>query len=684
VKRIISTGIVCIVVLLLGAGVFAASSTPIATPKATVTPSVKTTPSATPTMSPSVAPSKSANPSPVVSPSASVAVSPSSDNKSVNITEDSSILSVEQSEEIKKDNIYFGKWNGRYFIDFPHDIVDDVKAFLAGPLSAEPTEVLTNLLFLVQKTSVELVIKLVSMAFDDKVSFTWLFEGLLTKIIPGMYSSTFQMVISVIIAGIGFYIAFQLFKQDKNKVISIIVKTVLLVALANYFYTQPVEVMKNVDDATNEISKQIMSGAYVESDDPAQSDYVDGSGVPIKVRNAINADKVPMKNVATAIYKEYVHKPWQVLEFGSTKIAEEKIDGEKETNEQRILNAEKPKERNAEYKKIQEEYKFTATGTKKLAFMIVYMIPVMVNIIVLAFLALLVLAYKFLVVFILFLGIFIIPLSFVPSIGTDALKSWLMKLFGLSCMKIVLAFLLVIVLSFNNVIYSKANDWGWIATLVLQSVVYIVVFAKRNEIKNLFSRIKKTMADPASAKYNMGGYFKRIGREFDPVKDTKRTFKDAKNLASAGTKKATGGIRKAKNFKNKLGDIGIKVGESGAFGAKGKAAAKMMKAKKMMDESTQEKKEKKKQGKSGGNGTGGTKTNKSGSGGTVNQRETYEDMQERKKLEKGSFRESESANEVMNNPNWSKFVNKKVINNTKDSNESKLREKEQKSNDSKK
>jgi hypothetical protein len=562
-----SVAILMIIMMVMAFGftmVSAATSAP-ATPKASV--QVSPTPAVSPSPSPSLSPSKD------VSPSTSTQTN---DDKKTN--DDSNIVVqgadtaanayvdeinggfFGQSERIWKGNPerYFSDWNNKYRIDFVEQ-----EWYEVGLLDINVTGIIANMLFGLQKYTVELLIKFMDLAFDKDASFTWLFNNTLNNMIGDLYSKVFKVVIGIAIALVGFYIAWNLIKNDKNRIFQILVKTVILVAAAEYFYTHPIETMTTVDNVVNDVSLAAMSSMYSNSSDENKVDVK-------------SEEDVPIQNIANSMFKEYIHTPWQILEFGSVETAE------KDKNQEKILDAPNEDERQDNYKELQEEYKFTDSGARRSCFIVIYMVPVIINLFVLAFLTFLTIAYKFYLLFIIFIGIFVFPLSFVPSIGPNIIKEWGQKVIGVACMKIVISILFILVLQFNQTILNQMStkNWSWITLLFIQAVIYTVIFVKRNVVKDLFNRTKRAMAKPRMAGHYMRGYMDSIGKEVS-VKGTAAEVKDAAIVAQQFGKTsgrrvkntAVLGYRAGKKAQDVADDAAIGVGKTGIFGEEIKTEA---------------------------------------------------------------------------------------------------------------
>jgi len=86
----------------------------------------------------------------------------------------------------------------------------------------------------------------------------------------------------------------QLARRNKNKMFSAILKTVLVLALAEYFYLHPILIMSKVSETTNAISTSFAGNLFSAND------------ISPDKRNQTNA----VSMAANGIYVDYVHKPW--------------------------------------------------------------------------------------------------------------------------------------------------------------------------------------------------------------------------------------------------------------------------------------------------------------------------------------------------------------------------------------
>jgi hypothetical protein len=465
-----------------------------------------------------------------------------------NPTEPSPVVSAGSKDDVGKDltddaiksnNKIPNKSN--YAVDRVYD--PSLLDFLT--IDVDPAYFLVNILFQVQKTTVELVMAFVGYAFTLDPT-TWLHD-IVNKTISGVYRDTFSKISMIMLAVVGGYMIMQMARRNKNKVFSTIFKTVLILAAAEYFYLHPIQIMDTATDYINNISISFASNVFY--DDTVPGDKKDNED-----------NNWPVTATANGIFNEYIHRPWQILEFGSAKTALKGNSSSKLNNEDTILSKVPGVKRTKDYTEIQEKEQFSTSSTKRLGFILVYFIPLGIDLAVIMIMCVLVLAYKFFLLLLIFLGIFIFPLSLIPGTGIRILKEWAIKIFGIACMQIVLVFLLGLMLQLNNAIIKSADTNGWLVTIFIQSIIYTFIFLKRKEIVRIFNKVQRGAANPArfTAAVRMG--MREIGSNdlVRPVMRIPRKFKNAAGKTVSVPKKAVKGGTKTVYRLGKNGTLGKK------------------------------------------------------------------------------------------------------------------------------
>jgi hypothetical protein len=229
--------------------------------------------------------------------------------------------------------------------------------------------------------------------------------------------------------------------------------------------------IKNVEDLSNEISTKM-----IETSDINKDSHKDSKAITV---------------LANGLWDEYVHKPWRILEFGNEKIADDYQD--------KVLQYSPDNELRADLvKKIEDrtELNTKRIAIKRLGFMFMYFIPMLVNLALMLALCIAIIGFQFLTVFIFLLGIFVFMVALHPAYGMTVVKKWGLKIFGVASMKIVFSFILMVMLVFNQAIFEYAKDEGWVMALFLQLIIYLIVYIKRVDIFSMFRQAKDVAISP--------------------------------------------------------------------------------------------------------------------------------------------------------------------------------------------
>jgi cation transport ATPase len=260
-----------------------------------------------------------------------------------------------------------------------------------------------------------------------------------------------------------------------------IVKVVFVVAIGTFYYTNPLMLANGVEKASNELTNMIVKTS---TDAKTKSEKAQGKEK--------NDKKTAITYIANDLWEQYVHKPWRILEFGDNKAADKW--------ENDILKK-SPDEREGIIKDMEADtgVKTEAMVTKRLGFMIMYLIPVAINIILMGIFCVIIIGLQFVVMLVFILGIFVFMVALIPSFGIETLKKWGMSIAFLSGTKLIMAFMLMLILAFNSALYSYAQEEGWVYALMLQLAMYIALYLFRHKVFYIFAMAKEVAVNPKKA-----------------------------------------------------------------------------------------------------------------------------------------------------------------------------------------
>jgi len=358
---------------------------------------------------------------------------------------------------------------------------------------------LANLLFLVQSLAGYILVVAFYYAFEFPIYD--IFSGVVETFVGEMKVTLFDELSLLAISFLGLYFVIKMYQDQKTQIWVAIVQTIIIVALAMMFFTQPIKMLNGIDSFSKDISTKVLAGSY----------------------KASNKGENPNSAVAAAaddIWQMFVHKPWQLLEFGNMKLAKD--------YENRILSLSPLSEAR---KKIiediaKDEEHFTVVwGLKRLGFMILYTIPMALMFIVIIFLSALMIAYQILTLFYALGGVFIFILALIPFFGTRIIQSWFLKLVGTGGIKVIVAFCLGILMAFNSALFKLMDAHGWFVILFMQIAVAVVIIWKKDAIFDTFTTMRL-------APQNAGALNKQIRKDTNIesyIKDYSRNMGMRKN-----------------------------------------------------------------------------------------------------------------------------------------------------------
>jgi hypothetical protein len=255
--------------------------------------------------------------------------------------------------------------------------------------------------------------------------------------------------------------------EQKTQVWVAIIQIVVIIALALAFYTGPSKLLKALDEGTNSISASVLAGTY-------------------KATNGNEDPKSAVIAAANDTWVMFVHRPWQILEFGSIKMAEK--------HEDKILSmTPKSKARQAYIEKLgkDEEHFTTDWGVKRTGYLMFSFIPNLILFLVIFLLCILIWAYKILTIIFCIMGIFVFICALVPMFGgIRLLQNWGAKVIGSAAITIIVSFFLAVVFAFNTAVFKMIDVYGLMIVIILQVVIAVVIYVKRESLFELFTMVR--------------------------------------------------------------------------------------------------------------------------------------------------------------------------------------------------
>ncbi len=339
-----------------------------------------------------------------------------------------------------------------------------------------------NALFTFQKSIAYLLIVVVYFSYEiDFINvasssnpFGLGFGDLLDSLMKQLKVSIFDEVANVMILLLGVFYVAKMLRDQKTQVWTAILQTVIILALAMGYMNNPKLILKSIDGFTKDASYAILSGIYESAD--------------------IRANGGSVAETACAdIWTMLVHKPWQILEFGSVQLAAK--------NEDKLLRLQADsEERRDSVNKLAEKEGIMkpSWGVKRVGMLLLGIIPCLVKAAIIGAVCLLQLAYQFLMMLVAVFGPLVFVMALVPWWGFRALQSWAAKLIGYASMRIIAAFLTALIFTFDMWIFNLLANMKWYLVMLLQLVAIIVVIWKRDKLFDFITVVRSSQYGPGA------------------------------------------------------------------------------------------------------------------------------------------------------------------------------------------
>lgn len=346
-------------------------------------------------------------------------------------------------------NKYFTTYKDNYYLD-----LEDVGLFKG--LIGRTLNVLANFFFMLEVLLCQLVIVIVYYTFE--ISIFDIFSKPINAIISSMQDTIFNEFMYVAVSTIVIYYIVKTLRNQTTQVWSALLTMIVIVAMAFTFFKSPVTVLKSINDVTDSVSQAVLEGTY-------------------KATNDGEASLSVTQSIANNLWVMFVHKPWQIYEFGSTKAAA--------THEDKILSLTPESEDRQDYiDKIAKEsgYCKTGMGAQRAALSLVYLVLFIVVGAVIVCICALIIGYQFLTILFSTFGPIVFLIALIPFFGVKTLQSWAAKIIGFASLKIILSLILSVLFAFILACFDLVDTYGLLIMALIIAVVVLVVWLKRDSI----------------------------------------------------------------------------------------------------------------------------------------------------------------------------------------------------------
>lgn len=361
------------------------------------------------------------------------------------------------SDLFKSQSKYMSRWQN-YHLDLKETGI--FKGFIMVAVNAA-----ANGLFYLLTGITYLLIIVVYYAF--KISFVTLLSPAINAITMSLKKNIYDELAGVFISMLVIFYIAKIIREQKTQVWVAIIQTIVIIALATQFMLYPAKTLKSIEDFSQGASQTILTSTF----------------------EATNSGS-PDSAVAAAcdnIWVMFVHTPWEMLEFGDgdTKYV-------KEHEDDILSKAPSSDERQKYVNDLAKDgiHFMPDWALDRFVMIILYSIPMLVQVFIIGVLALLMLMYEALFVLIVLAAPFVFLISLIPWLGFRTLRNYFSKLIGYGSMKIILSFFIAVLFSIDTSLFTISNkQYGWYLVLLLQLIVAVGIYWKRSELLSFISNI---------------------------------------------------------------------------------------------------------------------------------------------------------------------------------------------------
>lgn len=388
-------------------------------------------------------------------------------------------------------------------------------------------DMFSNLIFFFQKGLATLTISIFSFAFSTNI--VEVLGGFIEPFILAMKASLWDELSTYAIAFAAFVMLLKMAQNRTSQALSSLIGVVLIIAMAFMFYAYPIQMLRGIDNVTNCISDAVMEGPY---------------------KASVGGNATDAKGKASALcWNLLVHKPWQVLEFGSVKTAQKyeadilKLDPSSEERKELI---EKLAESEGLFSKS-SGFQYTRLTTA----MVVFLFNILLMIVLIAFSALII-GYRLLMLIYLALGIFVFLIALLPYYGIFTIRKWGMRVISISFTRVMIVFFLSITLVFMDVVYKFIDEYGLFMVLFIIIVLVTSIWFERYRLLDLLSAYRTT---ENQLQQNMNNSLETDYNSIENMRNLRRkALKVMENINKDGLKSKSESNEKSSQTENKSND----------------------------------------------------------------------------------------------------------------------------------
>jgi ribosomal protein S17E len=368
-----------------------------------------------------------------------------------------------------KENKYFSIYKDNYYLD-----LKETGMFNAA--GGKIFNMLANFIFILQVTLAQIVIIIIYYAFE--ISFFDIFSKSIDSIMHSLQQGIFDELVLMFISLIGLFYIIKMIKNQRTQVWSAILQSIIVLVVALSFFRAPTAMLKGVDDLSKGIGHAALEGTF-------------------KATNNGKGSSSSIEAVSTNLWVMFIHKPWQIYEFGNTEFAEK--------NEEKILSlAPESEERQKIINEIAKDkiHFQPGVGLSRFAIAFIYFWIFIVQAFVVLILCFLMLGYQFLMILFAFFAPLVFLLALLPQFGFMTLNNWGSKVVGFGSMKAVMSLIISIVFAFMLATYDLSNKYGLLIIALIQVVCLAIIWIKRDQVLEGFLSFVSGVRQPNPAAVN--------------------------------------------------------------------------------------------------------------------------------------------------------------------------------------
>lgn len=320
-------------------------------------------------------------------------------------------------------------------------------------------------------------------------------EDAMQPLFGGIKSTIFDELSILMIAAAGGFFLIMLLKRQMTGIVTGIGTVLIVIVLAAVFFNNPMKILSSVNEISTELSGNVLNAPY-------EAAYGEEN-------STLSAED----KSAELLWNIIVHKPWQILEFGDTEIAEEYED--------EILALPGGDERDELVEKMNKETGILGNSQIEQSDRIInglffLIFSLIISIIIMAC-SLLIIGFQIFAIFLGLLGGFVLLLALVPIYGLRLVGRWIVKILSALTVKVALVFALAVLIVTMDFVFGLLNTYGIMTVMFTLISIVLILYIKR---KSLFNMFNLTPGQAMNAALNAN---------FNPVRDAQMEMNSFQN-----------------------------------------------------------------------------------------------------------------------------------------------------------